>query len=113
MAGCKRSDAPTADVQVSLTLDPSPPVVGEARVVAAFADAQGHPLEVRDVKLEGNMNHAGMQPTFASLKAAGPSKHEGTLQFTMGGDWFILVTAHLPDGRAFERRIDVRGVKPR
>jgi hypothetical protein len=31
----------------------------------------------------------------------------------MGGDWFILVNAKLPDGKSVERRIDVPGVKAR
>ena len=28
----------------------------------------------------------------------------------MGGDWFILVRAELPDGRSMERKVDVPGV---
>jgi hypothetical protein len=56
------------------------------------------------------MNHAGMVPEFAQAREMAPGRYQGDLEFTMGGDWFILVRAKLPDGRALERKIDVPGV---
>ncbi len=62
------------------------------------------------VAIEGNMNHAGMKPSFAELTERGAGVYDGDLEFTMGGDWFILVTATLPDGSQLERKVDVKGV---
>jgi hypothetical protein len=31
----------------------------------------------------------------------------------MGGDWFVLVSARLADGRQLKRKVDVPGVKSR
>ena len=59
------------------------------------------------------MNHAGMVPVFADARETAPGRYEATLNFTMAGDWFILVQARLPDGRTVEQAIDVPGVQGR
>jgi hypothetical protein len=96
---------------VKLVLNPLPPVVGDADVTLTLASASGQPIADAEVRLEGNMNHAGMKPSFADLAEVEPGRYTGTLEFTMGGDWFILVTAKTKDGRNVERKIDVPGVK--
>ena len=109
--GCRPQVADTSDIEVALALEPSPPVVGDSNVTLEMTDAQGEPVSGAEVKIEGNMNHAGMKPSFADLGETEPGKYTGTLDFTMGGDWFILVTASTPDGKQIERKIDVPGVK--
>jgi hypothetical protein len=109
--GCRPAASGTRDVQVDLTVNPSPPLVGDAEVSLTLTDAGGMPLQGADVRLEGNMNHAGMKPSFAELREVEPGRYAGTLQFTMGGDWFILVMAETPDGKTVQRKIDVRGVR--
>lgn len=111
--GCGPATSDTADIQADLALDPSPPVVGDVDVLLKLADPTGAPIQGADVQLEGNMNHAGMKPSLADLEEVEPGHYSGTLDFTMGGDWFILVTATLPDGRKAEHKIDVPGVKAR
>ena len=37
--------------------------------------------------------------------------YEAELQFTMRGDWILLVGGTLPDGAAINHRIDVAGVR--
>jgi hypothetical protein len=59
------------------------------------------------------MNHAGMEPVFVDAKETEPGKYRADLKFTMGGDWFVLVSAALADGRKVNRKIDVPGVKSR
>lgn len=110
LVGCGTSDATAPDVQVDLTIAPSPPVVGDANVSLTLKDNKGLPVSGAQVSLEGNMNHAGMKPSFAELVEKDPGQYEGTLDFTMGGDWFILVTARTTGG-TIERKIDVPGVK--
>lgn len=110
-AGCTPAESSVPDVQVDLTVTPSPPVVGDADVSLTLADRRGTPMKGADVNLEGNMNHAGMKPSFAEMVEVEPGHYAGTLRFTMGGDWFILVKAKTPDGRTIEQKIDVPGVK--
>jgi hypothetical protein len=109
VAGCS---APKDDVdaRVELTLAPSPPSVGPSTATSQLLDADDQPLEHAEVRLEGNMNHAGMQPVFAEAEEVRPGVYRAETEFTMGGDWFILVNVKLPDGRRFMRKIDVAGV---
>lgn len=69
------------------------------------------PVSGARVRLEGNMTHAGMSPVFAEAIEVEPGRYRATLEFTMGGDWVVLVHAVLPDGRKVERQFDVKGVR--
>ena len=109
--GCHSAQSEAPDVKAELALDPDPPVVGDNHLTLKLTDAKGAPLEGAKVKVEGNMNHAGMTPSFADLKETEPGRYAGTLKLTMGGDWFILVSAKTSDGKVVERKIDVPGVK--
>jgi len=73
--------------------------------------ASSKPLSGARVRLEGNMTHAGMTPVFAEAQEAEPGRYRATLEFTMGGDWVVIVHAVLPDGRQVERQFDVKGVR--
>jgi hypothetical protein len=110
-SGCRKAASDAVDVRMDLTIDPSPPAVGDANVSLQLKDSSGTPLEGAEVRVEGDMNHAGMKPSFADLRESDPGRYTGTLKFTMGGDWFLLVQAKTPDGKTAERKIDVRGVK--
>ncbi len=70
----------------------------------------GQPLTGAQVELEGNMTHAGMVPVLATAAEVEPGQYRAELEFTMGGDWFILVRATLADGRSLEEQVDVPGV---
>ena len=109
--GCRPAASDSPEIQIDLTVDPSPPRIGDADVSVTLTDANGLPLEVADVRVEGNMNHAGMKPSFAELQEVEPGRYSGTLEFTMGGDWFILVTAQMLDGKTAQRKIDLPGVR--
>ena len=111
--GCSSQGSAEPELTMDLALDPAPPVVGETRVSLKMTGAGGSPVEGAEVRVEGNMNHAGMKPSFADLKEVEPGRYEGTLDFTMGGDWFLLITAKTADGKTVEQKIDVPGVKPK
>ena len=113
LAGCGPAESETANVKVDLAFNPSSPQAGDVDVSLQLAEPGGAPLAGAEVRLEGNMNHAGMKPSFADLEEVEPGRYAGTLDFTMGGDWFVLVTAKMPDGNRMERKIDVPGVKAR
>ena len=111
-SGC-HGTSDEANVNVELRVEPSPPKVGKAQVTLDVSDADGKPVEGATLKLEGNMAHAGMKPVFADAtqdkEKAG--RYRAELEFTMGGDWFILVTGKLADGKPVKKKIDVKGVK--
>ncbi|MCB0168152.1 MAG: FixH family protein [Anaerolineae bacterium] len=112
MTGCRRGQtSDISDIGLDLSVSPNPPTIGPAAVVIQLTDETDQPLAGATVELEGNMSHAGMAPVFSQAKEVEPGRYEAPLEFTMGGDWFILVKATLPDGRQLERQVDVPGVE--
>lgn len=111
LAGCGQRPAAQDGVSVEHEVTPRPPRVGAARIALRVTDAAGRPLSGARVRLEGNMSHAGMRPVFGEARESGPGRYESALEFTMGGDWVILVRLTLPDGREIERQFDVKGVQ--
>lgn len=111
--GCGSAEADTPAVEVEWTLRPDPPRVGAATLTLALIDSAGRPIGGAAVEVEGNMAHAGMQPAFAEATETDSGQYAAPLEFTMAGDWFLLVDAVLPDGQTVERTIEVRGVRPR
>ena len=109
---CKLTE-PTPDFLVQLDVTPSPPGVGRpAAVSLKVVDfLASKPVSGARVTLEGNMTHPGMTPVFAEAKESEPGRYRATLEFTMAGDWVVLVHAALPDGRKIERQFDVKGVR--
>lgn len=110
LAGCSRGRGDLLDVGVELALEPEPARIGPVAITVFLSDAGGLPISGATVELEANMNHAGMVPVFGQASEVSEGRYLADLEFTMGGDWFILVRADLPDGRSLERRVDVPGV---
>jgi hypothetical protein len=110
---CLRLTEPTPDFNVQHDVSPSPPEVGRPATVSlkVIDFLTSKPVSGARVRLEGNMTHAGMTPVFAEAKELEPGRYRATLEFTMAGDWVVLVHAALPDGRKFERQFDVKGVR--
>jgi hypothetical protein len=112
LAGCSRGGQDVSDMRVDLAVDPSPPRRGVATVTAKLSDASGQPITGASVEFEGDMNHAGMVPVLAQAAEVAPGQYQASLEFTMAGDWFILVRAILSDGHSMEHQVDVPGVAP-
>jgi hypothetical protein len=110
LAGCRGDGGDLEDVNVDLAVTPDPPHVGPTTVVVILSDDEGQPISGAEMSLEGNMSHAGMIPVLAEASEVVPGRYEAVLEFTMGGDWFILAQARLPDGRSLEHQVDVPGV---
>jgi hypothetical protein len=109
-AACDAGGGPDApDVDVDLAFDP-PPCVGETVCTVTLTGSNGAPLEGATIEVEGNMNHAGMVPVFADLRGGAPGAYASDFEFTMGGDWFVVVRGELADGRRVERIFDVPAV---
>jgi hypothetical protein len=110
LSACGRGDRDLSDLTVELAIEPSPSRIGPATIRVSLRDAYDRPIVGARVELEGNMSHAGMVPVFAQATEIEPGLYQADLEFTMGGDWFILVRADLPDGRSMERQMDVPAV---
>jgi hypothetical protein len=87
-------------------------VVGPARLIVSLADSLGNPVDGAEVRVEGNMSHAGMVPVMDTAMARGEGLYVvPDFRFTMGGDWVLTITATLPDGRTstLHKSTDVGG----
>jgi hypothetical protein len=107
------SDRGAPEVSVSCRIEPHPPQTGPVRAELVLADLDGAAIAGARIALEANMHHAGMVPVFVEASELADGRYEAAFEFTMGGDWFLLVDAALADGRTLQRRIDVPGVRPR
>lgn len=110
LAGCRADSGGVEDVTVQVLVTPDPPRIGPGLIVVTLRDLEGRVVSGATVSVEGNMNHAGMVPVLAEAAEVEPGRYEAPLEFTMGGDWFILAQVDLPDGRSFVHQMDVPGV---
>ncbi|MCC9599155.1 FixH family protein [Stieleria sp. JC731] len=111
IVGCEGGSTQSPTGSAEVTFQPSQPTVGPCDLTIKLVDGEGKPIEDAKLTVEGNMNHAGMKPSFAEMSQADePGVYEGTIDFTMGGDWFLLVSAEGPSGEVIETKVDVPGV---
>lgn len=109
--GCRRV-APVRDIDVTCRVEPSPPRMGKARVLVTLThQTPPRPVAGASVTVEGTMTHPGMTPVFGSAVETKPGEYEAPLTLTMGGDWVLIVTAKLPDGRRLRREVPLPAVK--
>jgi hypothetical protein len=108
---CHGPAGPASSVLVEHEISPQPPRVGPATLSLKLSDAAARPVTGARITLEGNMTHSGMAPVFAGATEVEPGRYRAALEFTMGGDWVILIHAALPDGQTLERQVEVKGVR--
>lgn len=102
------------DIELTWSVTPAPPATGPARFSAALADARTRqPVRGAVVKLEGDMSHPGMKPVFGTAREIAPGRYEAPIEFTMAGDWVLLLDATLADGRTLQRQVLLPGVRAR
>jgi hypothetical protein len=52
-----------------------------------------------------------MRPVFGEATEVGPGRYEALVEFTMGGDWIILIHITLSDGRKLQRQFEIKAVQ--
>lgn len=109
-AACRGPAETASSVLIEHEISPHPPEVGTATFSLKLSDA-ARPVTGARVTLEGNMTHPGMAPIRAGATEVEPGLYRAPLDFTMGGDWVVLVRVALADGRKLERQVDVKGVR--
>ena len=112
MQGCEPPPGPP-DFILEHEVFPQPPRVGQVTITLKLTDAAKTSLTGAHVELEGNMLHAGMAPVFAEAKETEPGHYRSTMELSMAGDWFVLVTVTLADSRKYGRQFEIKGVAPR
>jgi hypothetical protein len=112
--GCSRprAEADSAGVRVEARLVPAQPAVGPATLTVTLSGGTADTLGGATVAVVGHMTHPGMTPAVASVTRRGPDIFEAALDLTMPGDWQLVATVRLADGRRLESRLPVR-VQPR
>jgi hypothetical protein len=120
-AGCApaadsvRGTTGDASERDEITLSWSAPaaVVGEP-LSAEFrlSDRDHRPVTGGRLRIEAHMLHPGMAPVLVAVDEAGDGLYRARIPFSMAGDWIVMVTGTLPDGRAFTHRVDVANVRP-
>ena len=110
LAGCRGAgetySPEAAGVDMELSVAPNPPMVGNATLVITLTDVEGQTIDDATVRVRGDMDHAGMQPVLAEAATGDAGDYVVPFEWTMGGDWFVVVTATLPDGRTVEQQFD-------
>jgi hypothetical protein len=98
-AGCRH--APAADgPHVQLILSPLHPVVDQpVHAVVHLVDAARQPIAHARIELEAHMEHPGMAPVIASAPERAPGVYASDLRLPMAGDWILMVSGSLDDGR--------------
>jgi YtkA-like len=70
-------------------------------------DIRNEPVSDAHVSVEADMSHPGMAPVFGKVVMAGHGTYNTTINFTMPGDWTLLVTAVRADGARVEKQQSV------
>jgi hypothetical protein len=102
----------TSNVRVTARLMPPQPTVGPATLTVSLGGATAATLARATVEVVGHMTHPGMTPVVATVTARGPDVYDAAVDFTMPGDWMLVATVRLHDGRRLEARVPVT-VQPR
>jgi len=108
-----RGETPSDDlpVRVAVAVAPTPPIVGPNRLVLDLTDHDGAPLDAVAVRIEGTMTHAGMVPVFDTASHQGGGRWiVPEFDFTMGGEWILIIRVELPDGQEATRRHELNVV---
>jgi hypothetical protein len=58
------------------------------------------------------MSHPGMTAVDVPVIERANGVYDATLQFSMAGDWILLVSGSLENGTPLSHRIDVPNVRP-
>jgi hypothetical protein len=111
IAGCSSNGNDTRDINLEWIISPYPPAIGTVQFQVILSDTLARPITGAMMDIEANMSHPGMSPMMAELEEEEAGVYSAEIEFSMGGDWFILVNARLPDERVINRQINIPGVK--
>jgi hypothetical protein len=103
--------AGTGTLAFDWSLTPDPPATGDTTLTLRIRDRAGRLVHGAALRIEAMMSHPGMAPVISPLTERGDGVYETRMQFTMSGDWILLVAGTLSNGTAVQYRIDVPNVR--
>ncbi len=113
LAGCRQSaqQTPTPDmtlttepdIQIDMAVEPQPPAVGDATLIVRMHNSDGEPIAGAQIRVRGDMNHAGMRPVLAEAVEGEAGVYQVPFEWTMGGEWIVTLEITLADGQRFSR----------
>lgn len=110
-AACHKAHEPAPVFTIVHQITPQPARVGPAVILLKVTEASGKALTGAHITLEGNMSHAGMAPVFAKAEESEPGRYQAPFEFSMAGDWIVLVHVTLADGQKVEQQFQISGVR--
>lgn len=113
LVSCRQQVPSAAEtgIQITMSLDPETPTVGDAILHITVTDADGNPIDDATINVRGDMSHAGMTPVIRQVAMGSGGEYEIPFEWTMAGDWFIEVTVTLPDGTSATETFEYDGVQ--
>lgn len=75
-------------------------------------NADGAPVSGAKLQCDAQMSHPGMTPIAGAVVERGQGVYESRLRLSMPGDWVIVASGELPDGRRVSSSNRVPGVQP-
>jgi hypothetical protein len=110
---CVRNAGRAEDVSVEWKMTPAQPIAGTPSLgTLTLRDGARRPLGGARLQVVGHMSHPGMAPVVATVTERGDGVYQVDLRFTMNGDWILLVSGSVPDGRRLNHRIDIANRRP-
>ncbi len=110
-SACRPSSSDEGDLIIDLSVSPTPPATGPARLTIRVTERTGAPVERALVQVQGTMSHPGMAVKTVSAKPEGDGRFVvEAFDFTMAGDWILTVSVGLPDRRSAQRDFPLRAI---
>lgn len=100
LVACGSPEDLSGDYSVGVDVTPAAPVSGAPAAVAVRLGrgTADEPWGGARLELEAHMSHPGMAPIVVPLVER-EGAYRAAVTFTMAGEWTLLVTGTLPDGR--------------
>jgi hypothetical protein len=111
VTACHRATESAVDISIEHEVTPQPARAGPAILTLRLRDAAAKPIAGAQVMIEAVMSHPGMAPVFARAKEVEAGRYQAGLEFSMGGDWIVLIHLTLSNGQKLERQFEIRGVQ--
>jgi YtkA-like len=94
------------------TLSPAPATVGPVALDLRLLDSAGKAVRGATLRIEAQMSHPGMETAVTPAIERTPGLYHAALQFTMPGDWLLIVSGSLANGEPVRYQINVPRVRP-
>lgn len=104
IGGCSRlsQEAKQHQLQIELIEPLYPPGVGKYTINIRLFDGNDNPVNDANIAVKADMTHAGMVPILGNATEGDKGLYKVPFEWTMGGDWVIVIQATLPDGTVAE-----------